>query len=67
MNFEDLAPELQEKAKACKSPEELLALAHQEGYELSDAELEQVSGGGFWDVDEEDFDSSGNPLCVWFG
>ena len=49
MNFEDLAPELQKKAKACKSPEELLALAKAEGYELSDAELEQVAGGGFWD------------------
>ena len=49
MNFEDLAPELQEKVKACATTEEMLALAKAEGYELSDAELEQVSGGGFWD------------------
>ena len=27
----------------------MLALAKAEGYELSDEELEQVSGGGFWD------------------
>ena len=66
MNFEDLTPELQEKAKACATPEELLALAKAEGYELSDAELEQVSGGGFRDVDEEDLDPGDNPLCVWF-
>lgn len=49
MNFEDLTPEQQEKAAACKTPEEFLALAREEGYELSDAELEAVSGGGIWD------------------
>ena len=49
MNFEDLSPELQEKAKACKTPEDILALAKEEGYSLSDAELEAVSGsGGGW-------------------
>ena len=41
----DISPELREKAKACKSPEELLALAKREGYKLSEAELEAVSGG----------------------
>ncbi len=45
MNFEDLAPELQEKVKACKTPEEILALAQEEGYELSDESLEAISGG----------------------
>lgn len=47
MEFEDLTPEQQAKAKACESPEELLALAKEEGYELSDEELESVSGGGW--------------------
>jgi len=36
MNFEDLTPELQEKVKAYKTPEEIFALAKEEGYELSD-------------------------------
>ena len=45
MNFEDLTPEQQEKARACKTPEEMLALAKAEGYELSDEDLEMVSGG----------------------
>ena len=45
MNFEDLTPEQKEKARACKTPEEILALAKAEGYELSDEELEGVSGG----------------------
>ncbi|MBQ9020559.1 MAG: Nif11-like leader peptide family natural product precursor [Eggerthellaceae bacterium] len=45
MKYEDLSPEMQEKVKACKSPEELLALAKEEGYELTDEELEGVAGG----------------------
>ena len=47
MDFEnlDISPELREKAKACTSPEELLALAKREGYKLSETELESVSGG----------------------
>ncbi len=43
---EELGNDLQEKVKACKSPEEILALAKSEGYELSDDELAAVNGGG---------------------
>lgn len=52
MNFEDLTPEQQDKAKACHTPEELLALAKEEGYELSDGDLEAISGG--WGNEEWD-------------
>ena len=45
MNFEDLTPEQQEKAKACKTPEDILALAREEGYELSEEELAGISVG----------------------
>lgn len=48
MEYEDLSPELQEKAKACKTVEDILKLAKDEGYELTDNELESISGGG-WD------------------
>lgn len=48
MNLEDLTPEQMEKAKACKSSEELLELAKKEGHELSLDELEEVSGGEHW-------------------
>ena len=41
----DLSPELREKAKACKTPDEMLALAKAEGYKLSEEELAAVSGG----------------------
>ncbi len=48
MDFNELSPELREKAKACATPEELLALAKREGYKLSEEELAAVSGGGSW-------------------
>mgnify|MGYP002626667600 CR=1 FL=1 len=51
VKFEDLSIELQEKAKACNTSEEILALAKEEGYELPDEGLDAVSGGvrgGVW-------------------
>lgn len=50
MDFMSLTPEQQAKARACKTPEELLALAREEGIELSDDELQAVSGGLGWDT-----------------
>ena len=48
MNFEDLKnPELQEKLKSAKTPEDILALAKEEGFELADADLDCVSGGSW--------------------
>ena len=49
MKFEDLTPEQQEKAKACKTPEDMMKLAKEEGYNLSEAELETIAGGVSWD------------------
>ena len=45
MEFNDLTEGQKAKARACKTPEEMLALAREEGYELSDEELEGVAGG----------------------
>ena len=47
MKFEDLSPELQEKVKACQSGEELAKLAQEQGYDLTDDQLEAISGGDF--------------------
>jgi predicted RNA-binding Zn-ribbon protein involved in translation (DUF1610 family) len=44
--LEGLTKKQIEKAKACKSTEELLKLAKEEGVELSAEQLEAVSGGG---------------------
>ena len=50
MNFEDLKnPELQEKLKSAKTPEDILAIAKEEGFPLTDDQLEAVFGGSDWD------------------
>ena len=41
-----LSEEQIKKVEACKSSEEILALAKAEGVQLSDEQLEAVSGGG---------------------
>ena len=50
MSFNDhnLTPEQLEAFKSCTTPESVLALAQSEGIELSDDELDTISGGG-WD------------------
>lgn len=49
MNFEDLKnPVLQQKLKAAKTVDELVALAREEGIELSDVQIEGLSGGKGW-------------------
>ena len=45
MDTEKLNPAVKAKLRGCGTPEEMLALAQEEGYELSDSELEGVSGG----------------------
>ena len=63
MSFEDLKdPELQEKLKGAKTPEELLELAKEEGIELTDKELNGVADGSFWDSDNFCTDYRGDEL-----
>jgi hypothetical protein len=45
MEFNDLTDEQKAKAKAAKTPEELMALVKEKGIELTDEQLESVSGG----------------------
>ena len=61
MELKDLPLELVEKAKACQTPEELLALADKEGIELSEKQLEAVSGGAWDDVCWTDVEMPDNP------
>lgn len=45
----NLTPEQMEKAKQCRTPEELFALARDEGMELNDEQLDAIAGGGVID------------------
>ena len=54
MNFEELSPEIKAKARECATPQDILKLAGEQGYELSDEQLEAVCGGGFWDDCSDD-------------
>ena len=45
MSLQRVTPELKAKALACETPEEMLALAKEEGYELSDEQLDSIAGG----------------------
>ena len=48
MDFNDLTPEQKEQARACNTPEEMMALAKKLGYKLSDEELDGIAGGASW-------------------
>ena len=49
VDFDNLKnPEFQEKLKTCKSADELIALAKKEGVELTDEQIDAVSGGVEW-------------------
>ena len=45
MDIKDITPELREVTRACKTPEEILALAQEYDYDLTMEELEAISGG----------------------
>ena len=48
MGFENLTDEQRAKARACATPEEIMSLAKEEGYELSEEELDGIAGGSAW-------------------
>ena len=50
MNIEGFTPEQIERTRAGKTPKEVLDLAKDEGVELTDEQLDQISGGVDWDV-----------------
>lgn len=51
MDFKDLTPGQRAKIDAAKTPEEILAIAQEEGYELSRDELDSIAGGQHWTVE----------------
>ncbi len=47
MRFDDLSADMQEKARAAETMEDLEELANESGQELPDEELDSLSGGNF--------------------
>lgn len=45
MELNELTEEQKQKVLNCKTPEDILELAKEEGYELSDSELDSIAGG----------------------
>ncbi len=45
MNYDELTAEQREKLNGCRTPEDVIELAKQEGYELTDAEAARIAGG----------------------
>ena len=50
MKHDDRSPEQAAKAQTCKTPENALALAKEEGLKLTDEEMEAVTGGSTWNA-----------------
>ena len=49
MEYNDPTDEQKERVMACKTADELIALAKAEGVELSDEQLNSIAGGdSFW-------------------
>ena len=59
MDFSELTPELKERMKACKTEDDLVALASEQGIELSDEQLEAIAGGSVWSCEANEGNSSG--------
>ena len=49
--FSKLTDEQKKRVSAAKTPEEFMAVAKEAGYELSQSQLNAISGGGCWCTD----------------
>ena len=66
MDYKDLTAEQKERARACKTMEDFVALAQEEGVDLSDDQLEAVSGGGWNSCGKYKSDEECSSLCKEF-
>ena len=59
--YEGLSDDLKTKVANCKTGAELVSLAEREGIELTDEQLDAISGGSIWSDMKDGADESG-----WF-
>lgn len=52
MDINGFTPDQIAKARECKNSDELMALVETEGIELTDEQLEKLSGGAVWDSNQ---------------
>ena len=52
--FDGLSDDLKKKVTECRTADELMELAKSEGIELTDDQLDAISGGSVWSCDEDD-------------
>ena len=62
--IKDLSPELQEKARACKTKEELDAFIAENDLEMPEEVLEMVAGGGCFSGTEIPDDQRNNRIYL---
>ena len=67
MDFNELTDEQKEKVRLCESAEELAAVAAEMGGELSDEELEGISGGSWASNCPKENCSDYDPGVSWPG
>ena len=58
--YEGLSDEMKAKVTSCKTAEELMELARSEGIELTDEQLDAISGGYEWICDENTSSRTGH-------
>ena len=54
--YDSLSDDLKAKVANCKTGEELVSLAEKEGIELTDDQLDAISGGATWTCDSHSND-----------
>ena len=66
MKLEDLSPEQVAKAEACQSVDEALAFVKEEGFELTDEQMELIAGGKHGRSGEASYEGFGKMVKVLF-
>jgi hypothetical protein len=48
MDFDELSPDVRERARSCKTSAEVKAFAREVGQELADEQIQDIAAGAHW-------------------